>query len=73
MDFSETHHGNIVYSEKLPPDAWTLRITTYATNHSATWNEWFKKNKNEASKSLLNEMIGNLKNKNHLFIFKYLK
>lgn len=61
MDFSETHHGNIVYSEELPQDVWTLRITSYATNHAATWNEWLKKNQNEESKTVLNKMIGNIK------------
>ena len=59
MDFSDTYHGNIVYNNELPEDGSALRITTYATNHSATWNEWFKKNSKE-SKDILRRMIGKI-------------
>ena len=60
MDFSDTYHGNIIYNNELPDDSWALRITTYATNHSATWNDWFKTNLNDESNNLLKRMIGKI-------------
>ena len=64
MDFSDTLHGNILYEDELDEDSWALRITSYATNHSATWNEWFKQNSNDECSNILKTMIGKNNNNN---------
>lgn len=37
LDFSARYHGNPVPAGALPPKAWALRATPYATVHGATW------------------------------------
>lgn len=59
IDYSGTWHGNGSEGhESLPPDAWVIRATAYATTHGATWAKRVSCMKELSAREFLRSCMG---------------
>ena len=60
LDFSKEWHGNPSGEggRALPPDAWALRCTAYATAHGATWAERIRSMRPSEARHFLRSCMG---------------
>ena len=56
LDFSKRAHGNPLHTNRLPPGAWALRATPYATTYGATWAQRIAQMEPAAAASLLSSL-----------------